>query len=283
MLALILVSILWAFSFGLIKGQLTGIDPSLVAAIRLTLCFVVFIPFLHLKAHQQKFKLIILGAIQFGVMYWAYIKSYQYLPGYLVAVFTIFTPLYVMLFNAIIAGRAKATHWLPVVSSIIGAAVIVFKQPEGSTWLTGILILQLANIVFAFGQVGYKHLINNSTSHMGNMAFMFMGAALFSGLIVAVTGSYQGLAQISQSQWMVLCYLGIIASGIGFCLWNYGAKQVSANTLAIMNNGYIPLAVIFSLTLFNESADIIRLVIGGSIIGASLWWSGKQNERQKTG
>jgi drug/metabolite transporter (DMT)-like permease len=43
--ALIFVSILWAFSFGLIKGELTGLDPTLVAHIRLLLSFIVFLPF----------------------------------------------------------------------------------------------------------------------------------------------------------------------------------------------------------------------------------------------
>jgi hypothetical protein len=43
-----------------------------------------------------------LGAIQFGLMYVAYIASYQYLSGYLVAVFTIFTPLYVLFLMRIV-------------------------------------------------------------------------------------------------------------------------------------------------------------------------------------
>ncbi|MCB1184938.1 EamA family transporter, partial [bacterium] len=39
-------SFLWAFSFGLIKGQLTGFDPVVVAAARLGLAAVAFAPLL---------------------------------------------------------------------------------------------------------------------------------------------------------------------------------------------------------------------------------------------
>ncbi len=107
MIYLVLVSIVWAFSFGLIKGQLTGISPEVVASIRLILCVLSFLPFLWLaRSYQPNFKLIALGALQFGVMYLAYIQSYQYLPGYLVAVFTIFTPFYVLIwFGCILAAR----------------------------------------------------------------------------------------------------------------------------------------------------------------------------------
>ncbi len=277
MYALIFVSILWAFSFGLIKGQLTGIDPSLVAAIRLSLCFILFIPFMSRRALPEKpFHFIGLGMIQFGVMYWAYIQSYQYLPGYLVAVFTIFTPLYIILIDAMFKRTFSLAFLPPVVLSIIGAAVIVFKSPEQSNYLQGFLILQVANIAFALGQVCYRFLAKKSQSnHMSHMLFMYAGGALFALSMTGVKGGFEYIEHITSQQWLVLCYLGIIASGIGFSLWNYGAKQVSAVQLAIMNNGYIPFAVIFALTIFNEPADITKLLIGGSLMAVSLWWSKK--------
>jgi hypothetical protein len=33
-----------------------------------------------------------------------------------------------------------------------------------------------------------------------------------------------------------------------------------------MNNGYIPMAVIASIVLFSEEADLVRLIIGGGLI-----------------
>ncbi len=275
MYALVFVSILWAFSFGLIKGQLTGVDPSLVAAIRLLLCLLVFLPFFRWQKRPEKvLPFMILGMLQFGVMYWAYIQSYQYLPGYLVAVFTIFTPLYVMLFDALLSRRFVVKQLLAVILSIFGAAIIVYKSPEQAGYLRGFLILQLANIAFAIGQVGYRYLSKGkSAAHMAQMTIMYAGAAIFSSLVVVFNGSYHSISIISAQQWWVLIYLGVIASSIGFSLWNFGAKQVSPSQLAIMNNGYIPVAVIFSLTLFGEQGDVSKLLLGGTIMGISLWWS----------
>ena len=282
MYSLIFVSVLWAFSFGLIKGQLTGIEPSLVAAIRLLLCFVTFALFCQWKTlPKNTLKLIGLGAVQFGVMYWAYIQSYQYLPGYLVAVFTIFTPLYVMLFSALFNRHFNSKLLLPVLFSIIGAAIIVAKTPETGGYLVGFFILQSANIAFAFGQVVFKHInkaygkTKQATSHVTQMTLMYGGGAIFSILVVLLKGNHRTIEAITLEQWQVLGYLGVIASGLGFSLWNYGAKHVKAAQLAIMNNGYIPLAVIFSLTLFGEQADIGRLILGGITMGLSLWWAQK--------
>ncbi|MFD2165769.1 EamA family transporter [Thalassotalea euphylliae] len=279
MKALLFVSVLWAFSFGLIKGQLTGVDPTLVAAIRLLLCALVFLPFIKFSTNNSySLKLLGLGAVQFGVMYWAYIQSYQYLPGYLVAVFTIFTPIYVFLVASIWQRNWQFSSLVPIFISIVGAATIVYRAPEANQWLTGFLILQCANIAFALGQVGYKYLSQSiDAGHTNSMAIMYMGAAIFSVITVLFTGSYSGIPDITKDQWLVLLYLGVIASGIGFAAWNYGAKQVKASTLGLMNNGYIPFAVIFSITLFGEQADIVRLTIGTSLMLVAAYWLEKRN------
>ena len=274
--ALVFVSILWAFSFGLIKGQLTGLDPALVAHLRLLLCLVVFLPAcIYFRAFKPSIKLITLGAIQFGVMYLAYIKSYQYLPGYLVAVFTIFTPLYVLFIDSVFSKRFSLSWLSPIIISIIASAVMVFKMPNQDQLLTGFVILQLANIAFAFGQVGYKYLgSTNLKQHSINMVYLYLGASLITGLFAWPNAAEQ-LILINTKQWLVIIYLGVIASGVGFYCWNLGSQQVSSPLLAIMNNGYLPFALLFSLTLFNEQADIVRLVTGTGLMMISLYWAHK--------
>ncbi len=278
---LIAVSIIWAFSFGLIKGKLTGLDSGLVASIRLILCFLCFMPFI-LRVPQQtmRLRLLLLGMVQFGIMYLAYIKSYQYLPGYLVAVFTIFTPFYVIALNTVFNKNSRKAKPLmlalvAVLFSITGAATIVFKTPGQETYVIGFLILQLANIAFAIGQWNYQRWAGQE-SNAGNMAWMYLGAALFASLVTFPQLDWPNII-ISHEQIAVLLYLGIIASGLCFYLWNSGSKQVSPATLAVMNNGYIPVAVIASIVLFSEEADLVRLLIGGALILMSIYISYKSH------
>lgn len=271
---LVAVSIIWAFSFGLIKGKLTGLDSGLVASIRLILCFLCFMPFIF-KVSQQKMRLrlMLLGIVQFGIMYLAYIQSYQYLPGYLVAVFTIFTPFYVIALNTLFDKNSRDVKKLSlamvaVVLSIAGAAVIVFKTPGQEEYIIGFLILQLANVAFAIGQWNYQRWADQG-SNAGNMAWMYLGAALFASLVSFPQLDWAKVV-INDEQILLLLYLGVIASGLCFYLWNSGSKQVSPATLAVMNNGYIPVAVIASIVLFSEEADFIRLTVGGGLILLSI-------------
>ena len=115
MLYLAIVSIFWAFSFGIIGSSLTGVDSYLVATLRLASASLVFLPFLRPKYIQgiDCLRLFVYGFIQFGLMYVCYMKAYQYLPSHLVALFSIFTPIYVVLINAIQKRRFRYNMLLP--------------------------------------------------------------------------------------------------------------------------------------------------------------------------
>ena len=97
------------------------------------------------------------------------------------------------------------------------------------------------------------------------MAWMYLGAAAFASLVTFPQLDMSEVV-VSNEQIGVLLYLGIIASGLCFYLWNSGSKQVTPATLAVMNNGYIPVAVVASIVLFSEEADLLRLLLGGGLI-----------------
>ena len=93
---LFIVSLIWAFSFGLIKDRLAGLDANFVAAARLLISLLVFLPFLRTRGLSRKLslRLLAIGALQYGVMYITYIAAFNFLKAYEVALFTIFTPIY---------------------------------------------------------------------------------------------------------------------------------------------------------------------------------------------
>ncbi len=81
----------------------------------------------------------------------------------------------------------------------------------------------------------------------------------------------QHLPRLDRGQVLVLLYLGLLASGVGFFLWNVGATRVSSGVLAVFNNAKIPLAVVVSLLVFHEQTDLVRLAIGGGIMLLALY------------
>ena len=94
-------TLIWAFSFGLIGNALKGLDPLQIADTRLLLALIAFLPFIKFgnTNGKEKWQLILLGALQYGVMYTCYLSAFSYLPSHLVALFSVLTPLYIVIIN----------------------------------------------------------------------------------------------------------------------------------------------------------------------------------------
>lgn len=271
MILLFLVSLIWAFSFGLVKSA--GIDPYFLAAARLWIAFAVFLPFLRLRGVERRLglRLGVAGAFQFGLMYLAYNYSFNYLKAYEVALFTIFTPIYVTLTHDVLQRRLDWRHLATAVLAVVGTAIV--KQGsllEPGVW-GGFLLVQVSNLCFAFGQVYYVHTLKSApqVSNRQIFALLYLGGALLASLAAAIFTPWGKLA-LTSTQIGTLLYLGAVASGISFFLWNIGARRVNAGTLAIFNDLKIPLAVMVSLLFFGEQASLPHLVVGGAIVVGAL-------------
>lgn len=274
MIYLIVVSLIWAFSFGLIGGYLRGVDSVFVAFVRLLLSLLVFVPFWRPRRLPKKLvgPLLAIGALQFGMMYLAYIYSYQFLQSHEVAILTIFTPLLVTLLSDALARKPMWGFLAGACLAVLGAGVIQYRGLAGQgALLRGVLLVQLANLCYAAGQVWYRRLRkqNPTLKDREIFAWLYVGAVLVSGGLAAMTVDFAAI-RLTWTQAGVLAYLGIVASGLCFFLWNYGATKVSSGTLAVANNLKIPLAVTVSLLVFKESTDIPRLLVGGGLIAAGL-------------
>ena len=260
--ALLLTSFIWALSFGLLGNCLSGLPASFVALARMAGSFAVFLPFARKAPLSHAVGMMGIGAVQFGGMYLFYIAAFHYLPSHQVALFTATTPIYVVLIDGLMKKNLLAA---------MGGAGILWKgYSSGNGELTGIVLVQLSNLCFAAGQIAYISLKNSwfGRSEASCFAYAYAGALL----ITLPSGLPSGLAcwqGISTVQWWLLAYLGVIASGVCFFLWNYGARRVTPVKLAIMNNLKIPLAAMTSLLLFREHSNMFLLSIGCLLILAS--------------
>jgi drug/metabolite transporter (DMT)-like permease len=260
--------LIWSFSFGLIKTHLVGYDPLGVALVRLTLSALVFVPFLRAAriGRPLAMRAAALGAVQFGAMYWLYITSYRFLPAYGVALFTIFTPIWVVLVENALARRWSWRHALAALVAVAGAALIVARTFETSGALLGIGLVQLSNLCFAVGQVGFRRLVKpNGPPEASLVAWMYVGAAAFCALAALVWVDTGRIGFDGAAVWTLL-YLGVLPTAVGFYLWNKGAARVTAGVLAAANNLKVPLGVLAAWFVFGESVDAPLRVVGGLVV-----------------
>lgn len=262
---LIAISILWSFSFGIIKYGLAGIDSSFISFARnvIALTFFSSVTIYNIKKFSFDLKLVGIGALQFGLMYIFYIESYQYLPAYLIATFTITTPIYVVLANKYLNGNSLNRNGIyAILLVIIGSYLMRFNSLNLKDYMLGFVLIQCANIFFATGQILFKKWNdkNKDKDIVHNFSQLFFGATLITSIFYFLGSSESAI--LTQSNLFSLLFLGIISSGIGFLMWNIGATKVSAEKLAIMNNAVIPIAIFNSYLIFGEEINFILFFPG---------------------
>lgn len=285
MTKLVFVTVLWAFSFSLIGEFLAGqVDSDFAVLTRVALGALVFLPLTRFRGVPSGLKLgiTVSGMLQFGITYLCLYRSFAYLSVPEVLLFTIFTPLYVTLLDDALFRRFSPVALLAAVVATLGAGIIRYDGLSAD-FLTGFLLLQLANLTFAAGQVGYKHTMQHWPSDLP--AYRTFGYFFFGAIVIAlpsflIFGDSSKLPSTGL-QWGILGWLGLAASGLGLYLWNRGACEVDAGTLAVMNNALVPAGLLVNLLIWNRDADLLRLAIGGAVIAFSLWINARFHPRAR--
>ena len=262
---LIIVSILWSFSFGIIKYGLSGVDSSYISFIRSLIAFLFFssISIYNFKKFSFDIKLVMIGAIQFGLMYVFYIQSYAYLPAYLIATFTITTPIFVGLASSYISKEIISKNGIyAIILVLIGSFLMRFNVVNPFNYWIGFILIQFANFFFATGQILFKqwNIKNGTKDIVHNFSQLFLGATLITSIFYFL--NINNNLELTSINLFTLIFLGLISTGLGFLFWNIGLLKVSNEKLAVMNNLIIPIAILNSYFIFGEQINPLTFFPG---------------------
>ncbi len=276
-----LVTLIWAFSFSLIGEFLSGrVDPYLAVSSRMLLALILFLPWLlkSTSSKTQAMALACIGAVQLGLMYLLLYHSFLYLSVAEVLLFTILTPVYISVLDYFWRYKKLHLRWLgPALLAILGALVIRYQNLSTDFWW-GLLLIQAANLCFAFGQVAYRQLdLGSVATQRYNFGWFFVGATLISLLATALFADWNKIPTTTLD-YGILIWLGLVASGLGYWLWNAGARQVNANQLAVMNNVLIPAGLVVNFVFWQQNVNWWTLSAGSVLILASLVWASRQED-----
>ena len=282
---LLIVTVLWAFSFSLIGQYLAGqVDSDFAVLVRVVIAAAVFIPLTRWRGLPVRLLagFWVAGALQFGVTYLCLYRSFTVLTVPEVLLFTVLTPIYVTLIDDSLARRFNPWALVAALVAVGGGIIIRFEKIEGE-YLTGFLLLQLANATFAAGQVLCRQLLARYPTDQPLFRFFghfFLGALLLTIPSFLLFGDAGRLPQTSM-QWGVLVYMGLFATALGMYWWVKGSTQVDAGTLAIMNELHVPAGLLVNLLIWNRDANLSKLALGGGVIIASLWLNRLGRNKQK--
>tara|TARA_B100001996_G_scaffold319012_1_gene262717 strand:- start:68 stop:691 length:624 start_codon:yes stop_codon:yes gene_type:complete len=196
-------------------------------------------------------------------MYIFYIQSYQYLPAYLIATFTITTPIFVSIADKYFFRKDRTSkNLLAIFLVLLGSYLMRYNIVNPIDYWSGFMLIQCANFVFAWGQVWFKqwNIKNKDTDIISNFSQLFLGATAVTSLSYFFISDNN--VQLTDINLLALLFLGLCATGIGFLLWNIGATKVSSYRLAVSNNLVIPMAILNSMIFFGESINFLLFFPG---------------------
>jgi drug/metabolite transporter (DMT)-like permease len=298
---LLLASVIWGFSFGILKDLTTELDPFVVNIFRSGLAALFFCPWFFLELARKvqtsgeqsnpntqyteawsgffsaERKAFICGTIQIGLMYGPYTLSFRHLKAYEVALFTMTTPLVmsslVLIENFIRKRHVGKKPTLLILSAALLATLggIITTRNDLTSVHTafGAGLVTSSNILFAIGMILWTRWFKTSQKNLTNLMTPFFLGAFFTSLILSLLFS-QSTHLPQGQQWLQLMWLGGVSSGLGFYIWNLGALKVSPSTLSVANNIKLPIAIVISLVVFGEQADVRSLTIGIILIMMAL-------------
>jgi drug/metabolite transporter (DMT)-like permease len=275
MIWLISASLIWAFSFGLIKGLITDVDPFVLGVLRTGIAALFFAPVffaqfllplvkrkpitpipLKINAHAA-----ICGFLQIGLMYGPYLLSFQYLKAHEVALYTMTTPL-IMGFLVSLKSRKNSGRVLVAALLATAGGIIAASGKMNSVEMQiGVALVQLSNLFFASGILLWTNWLSSKKDQQPQLMFPFFVGAAAASLIMAAFFA-KGVRLYTTTEWIVFVYLGAVASGVGFFMWNRGALRVTTPTLTAANNLKLPIAMIVSIVFFGEQANLLPLTFG---------------------
>lgn len=285
MIYLILASLTWSFSFGIIKSQLATVSPGFLACVRLGLAGMVFLPFLRVRnlRRDQILKLAGIGFVQYGVMYLCYLSSFRFLRASEIALFTVTTPLFVAIISSFHERRYRIRVFFVALLSVISAFFVVFTGSFPVVALWGFVLVQISNIAFAAGQLWYRNVMPSSlaVSDVQVFAVLYFAGALLASVTLASQDPFIIAQNLNFAQWMALVYLSLIPTALAFFLWNKGSRSVAVARLAILNNLKVPLAVAVSLLVFETEFTLeraVRLICAFLLLALAIYFSEKSQQ-----
>jgi drug/metabolite transporter (DMT)-like permease len=280
---LLITVLIWSFAFGLVKHNLTHLDPYAASAARLAIASLVFLPFLKRKSLHLHSTLYLMGigAVQYGLMYCFYMEAAQYLQAYEIALFTLFIPIYLIAIQDIYLKRFSPFNWTMALLALGGALVIRYTTPPEGHLFKGFYLMQAANLCFAWGTITYKnwrqkfHRVRDHELYF----WLFLGGTLLTALFTTFKGNWNSLAAIDLSTGTTLVYLSVLSTGVAFFTWNKGALSTHPASLAVISLLKVPLGILASLLFFGESTDWLRLGMGLSIMLMALFLAENQSRK----
>ena len=293
MLAIILGSTIFGFSFLFSNVILDMTVPSVLLAVRFTLAFLVLNIVVLLGKGKIDFSLkgkplkdILLLAIFQPVIYF-FAESYgiSYTSSAFAGTIIAVVPIAGIICDILIMHvKVSRKQMICSVFSVIGVAITTLGVEGSKSSVLGIIMLFVAVMSAALFYV-FSHKAGEYYNALERTYVMFaIGSVTFvSAALVQCAGHYDTLiipAVTSMQFWGGMIYLSVFSSVLAFLALNYGSYHIPVSQASIFANLTTVISIVAGVVILHERFTVPQMV-GAAVILASVYISNVADAKEK--
>lgn len=275
-LSLILVAIIWALNFSIVKVSLEEMDPYSFNAMRFIFATALLSYFARRRGYsltvekEHLWKLVGIGIIG-NVLYQLFFiigVNYTYAANAAVMLGTI--PIWVALLSQFFTDEKLTLYKsIGVIFAFTGVALIIIGSEDPLSFQSenflGNVITLLAAICWAtFTILSRRYLrIYSPLQYSAFMSLIGLIGLLIIGLPFMLKLDWSGISIVGYGG---ILYSGALSIGLAYIIWNNGVKKIGAVRTAAYQNLVPVLGLIFGLILLGEELTLLQYIGAGSVI-----------------
>ena len=226
------------------------------------------IPFGKIK---KELPLLILSGVAMGFNWILLFEAYKYTTVSVATLSYYFAPVIVTLACPILfKEKMGVKQWVCFIMSTLGIVLItgIGDLSQGSSHIKGILFGLGAASLYATVILLNKFIKNVDGIHRTFLQFLSAIAVLVP--YVFLTDGVN-LKTLDSKGWICLLIVGLIHTGVTYCLYFSSLKELPGQKAAILSYIDPLVAVLVSVVILKESMTLMQIIGGILILGFTLW------------
>ena len=224
---------------------------------------------LTLASIKNELLLLLISGAAMGFNWILLFEAYKYTTVSIATLSYYFAPVIVTVICPILFKERMSTKQIiAFVASTLGLVLITGTAGGGGQDIIGILFGLGAAVLYAAVMILNKFI--KGVSGLYRTFIQFVAAIAVLVPYVALTSGFH-LGNLNVGGWGALLAVGLIHSGIAYCMYFSALKELPGHEAAILSYVDPLVAVIVSITLLGESIGVSEIAGGLLILGFTLW------------
>lgn len=276
LIALVIISI-WGFNFIIIAWGVESMPPLLMGGLRFLLVAILGSFFIRKPDIPWRWMALYAFTLCFGQFSLLFSALAFGMPAGLASLVLQSQALFTLIFSVILLKeQIKLNQVLAMVIAAIGLVIIGYSGQSGNMTLIGFAFTIAAAVAWGMGNVVNRMI--NQRGYRANIGLVVWSSwlamlpfFLTSYLVEGEDAIRQSLLNLNWLSFVVLFYLAIAASIIGYSLWSYllthyPAGQVAPLTLAVPVVGMVSAALLLGESMSSQQILGITVVMVGLLV-----------------